>query len=272
MTDVIRKILKKFSLQSSPKVITFTGGMGAQIISAAIYYSLRDAGEKVLADLSYFAQIPRIASPGRTGETSFWPWKLDDFGISQETFETVLSPKCSKLHYIQDGELKLQLGIDALSQKSIQIRFPIPTKLNDLLPFDFPEDFLCLHIRRGDYLNVASHLVADGQFAGIAKKFSKLLHGLVVLSDSPISVSFKAAMVPLFNQVAWIEEIDALHSHCLMRQARVLVCSNSQFSLTAGLLNTQGLVMLPSKWFGPGNEKIEKTVLSHCDFQMLRDF
>ncbi len=272
MTDVIRKFLNKFRPQPSPKVITFTGGMGAQIISAAIYYSLRDSGEKVLADLSYFVQTPRIASPGRPGDCSFWPWQLDDFGISQQSFENVLSTNGSNLHYIHDGELKLQLGIGALSQTSIQVRFPVPPKLNYLLPVDFPKDFLCLHIRRGDYLNVASHLVGDEQFAGIAKKFSKLLQGLVVLSDSPISADFKATMVPFFTQVAWMEELDTLQSHCLMRQARVLVCSNSQFSLTAGLLNNKGLVIFPRKWFGPGNEKIEKTLSNHCDFQILGGF
>ena len=272
MTNVVQKIFNKFTASSSPRVITFTGGMGAQIISAAIYYALRDAGEKVLADLSYFDQAPHIANPGTPGDCSRWAWQLDDFGIQQRSLEPVVLARKSKHLCIYDGEVKLRLGIDALRQAKIKARFPVPPQVNDLLPAEFPNNFLCLHIRRGDYVNVASHLVDDEQFIGMAKNFSGLLQGLVVLSDSPIPAKFRASVMPLFNHIAWLEELDAFHAHRLMRQARALVCSNSQFSLTAGLLNTQGLVLLPRKWFGPGHEKMESTVLDNCEFQMLSNF
>lgn len=272
MNGIARKIFNIFIPQSTPRVITFTGGMGAQIFSAAVYHALRETGENVLADLSYFDKTPHTASPGMPGDCSHWSWQLDDFGISQQSFETVVLAEKSKHHHIQDGEVKFQLGIDALRKTSIQSRFPIQTRVADLLPLEFPSTYLCLHIRRGDYLNVASHLVGDEQFISIAKKFSGMLDGLVVLSDSPIPTEFRTSVMPLFTHIAWLDQLDAFSAHRLMRQARALVCSNSQFSLTAGLLNTQGLVLLPKTWFGSGHEAMENVVMGCCEFQTLGHF
>ena len=42
------------SKKERPVAITFTGGMGAQIVSAAIYYHLEHEGRPVIADFSYF--------------------------------------------------------------------------------------------------------------------------------------------------------------------------------------------------------------------------
>jgi len=53
---------------NKPTIVTFTGGMGAQIISAAIYFSMKNSGRPVYAVLSYFDRPESIAVVGKTGD------------------------------------------------------------------------------------------------------------------------------------------------------------------------------------------------------------
>jgi hypothetical protein len=264
---------KKFSalFKRPPQrtIVSFTGGMGAQIISAAIYYMLREQGQRVRCDLRYFDQESHLAVAGNAGDCSLWPWQLDCFGISLADFETEPSIQGAKNERIDDGALKLRLGIQALQLPQVQARFRVPERSDDLLPAGFPEKYLCIHIRRGDYVNVASHLVADAQFIDMARNFAAILSDAVIVSDSPIPPSFRARIEQLFPRVVYMVNVDAYISHRLMRTARVLIGSNSQFSLIAALLNTQGMIVLPRQWFGKGEEDLENVVRDVCDFQIL---
>ena len=58
------------------------------------------------------------------------------------------------------------------------------------------------------------------------------------------------------------------YCHCLMRNASLLVRSNSQFSLTAGLLSS-GFVVLPKKLYGGGEEKLESLISELSDFAVM---
>jgi hypothetical protein len=62
--------------------VTFTGGMGAQMISAAIYLSMKNDGLPVYADLSYFDKPESVAAAGKPGDCSHWSWQLDTFAPS----------------------------------------------------------------------------------------------------------------------------------------------------------------------------------------------
>lgn len=259
-----------FKRQSERTIVSFSGGMGAQIISAAIYYMLRERGQTVLADMRYFDQKTHLAVVGNAGELSLWPWQLDCFGIKRDDFETSPNTKASKADQrIDDGELKLRLGIEALRLPQIRAKFPIPAGVEDILGAEFPTHYLCMHIRRGDYVNVASHLVADAQFIAIAGNYSPLVRNAVIVSDSPIAPALRERLSEQFSRIAFMDGITAFETHRLMRQARVLIGSNSQFSLIAALLNTDGMVVLPRQWFGKGLEDLENAVRDVCDFQIL---
>ena len=41
----------------------------------------------------------------------------------------------------------------------------------------------------------------------------------------------------LFNKVSWLNNIDNKVTHQLMRRSSILICSNSQFSITAAYLS-----------------------------------
>jgi hypothetical protein len=251
------------------RVVSFTGGMGAQILSAAIYFDMQGRGEAVSADLSYFDQPRKLAVEGQAGSCSHWEWQLDCFNISASSFATPLEPSRDKSRLIGDGVEKMTLAFDARDKPAIQARFKIPADLDDLLPAGFFGPFLCMHVRRGDYLNVASHLISDTEFIDSAKRFSGLVSNVVILSDSELPPHFKAALDPCFGQVLVLNGIDAFSSHRIMRGARVLICSNSQFSLIAALLNRQAMVLLPKQWFSGDERKIEAPIHLRCVFQLM---
>src|SRR5512145_1746130 len=153
---MLRKLFHSFSkTKTKPAVVTFTGGMGAQIISAAIYYALKDEGREVLADLSYFDKEERVATVGKAGDVSHWSWQLDAFGLSRGSFEEAAAYSRRNVVLIEDGPQKMMLGVKALRQPEVQERFGIAEYVDDTLPADFTSGYLCVHVRRGDYVNVA---------------------------------------------------------------------------------------------------------------------
>jgi hypothetical protein len=250
-------------------VVTFTGGMGAQIISAAIYFSLESEGRLVYADFSYFDKQEHVAIAGSPGECSHWSWQLEAFGLHPSSFEKTPSIAERDIELIEDGPQKLALGIKALRRPDIQKRFDISRHTDDILPSEFSNNYLCIHVRRGDYVNVASHLVSDHEFIGIATKFSGLFRHIVIISDSEIPQSFRQAISQKFEQAIFLDKADVFTSHRIMRNARALICSNSQFSLIAALLNSSALVVLPRQWFGADDRKIEIPIHEACNFQIL---
>ena len=255
--------------QNKPAVVTFTGGMGAQIISAAIYFSMKNEGSPVYADLSYFEKPESVAVVGKAGDCSHWSWQLKPFGLSFESFITSSGLNKRNANLLKDGPRKLELGLKALAQPEVQKSFEISASINGVLSAQFEDDFLCVHVRRGDYVNVASHLVADSEFISLSKKFAGLISTIVVLSDSPIDENFRNALSSNFKVVSFMDNTDAYTAHCIMRKARVLICSNSQFSLVAAALNNSALVLVPKQWFGGKDSNVETSIQSRCLFQIM---
>lgn len=256
--------------KNTPTIVTFTGGMGAQIISAAAYFSMKNAGRTVYADLSYFDKPESVAVVGKTGDCSHWSWQLEPFGLSPASFDTSSDLTKRNADILQDGSQKLDLGLKALAQPDVQMFFGIPVGVSDVLPTKYVEGFLCMHVRRGDYVNVASHLVADGEFIGLARKFSGLVNCAVVISDSPIGPDFRNAVASYFKEVSFMDNTDAYTAHRIMRSARILICSNSQFSLIAAALNPNALALIPKQWFGDGDRYIETSIHARCTFQIMK--
>ena len=147
---------------------------------------------------------------------------------------------------------------------------PPPLDAGDILPEEVMGGFLCIHIRRGDYVNVASHLISDGEFISLVRKFSGLINHAVILSDSPIEPDFRNAVSPHFSTVSFLDNIDPYSSHRVMRCARILICSNSTFSLTAAALNPNALVVVPKQWYGEKDREIEAPIHARCLFQMIQ--
>jgi hypothetical protein len=55
-----------------------------------------------------------------------------------------------------------------------------------------------------------------------------------------------------------------------MRSARVLVCSNSTFSLTAAALNPDVMAIVPKKWFAEKDREIEAPIHARSTFELMQ--
>lgn len=256
--------------KSLPTVVVFAGGMGTQIIQAAVYFSMKNAGHPVYADLSYFDTEARMAEVGKTGQLTHWFWQLEQFGLSQASFDRAPELDKRNADILRDGPRMLELGLKALSQPNIQKYFNDVANIDDVLPVEVLSSFLCIHIRRGDYVNVASHLISNEEFIGLIKKFSGLIDYAVILSDSPIEPDFRNTITPYFKKAMFLDNIDPYSSHRIMRHARILVCSNSTFSLTAAALNPDALVIIPKQWYAEKDREVEAPIHSRCSFQVLK--
>jgi hypothetical protein len=260
---------RQLTQQNRPAVVTFTGGMGAQMISAAIYFSLKNAGHAVYADLSYFDTPENVAVLGHKGDCSHWSWQLEPFGLVPSSFKIPENVTKKNFDILEDGPQKLELALKAFAESEVQKNFEIPAGVEDLLPMEFLNGYLCMHVRRGDYVNVASHLIPDSEFHNLAKKISGLVENLVVLSDSPIGMEFRTELLAYFKQIIYLDNTDPFSAHRIMRKARILICSNSQFSLIAAALNSQALIFIPKQWFGEGERHIEAPIHARSIFQVL---
>lgn len=269
MKRLLRQIFARETHPDAPCVVTFTGGMGAQILSAAIYFHMKQAGQPVYADLSYFQQPERLAVVGNAGACTHWGWQLSPFGLEQDTFETNSALSRRNARVIADGVEKLELALKALADPQVQEVFSIPVDRSDIAIPELEEDYLCIHVRRGDYVNVASHLIGDQEFVALAARFSGLLKSVVILSDSPISEFLKKDVSQLFERAAFLDNTDAFVAHRIMRGARILVCSNSQFSLIAAMLNPKALLVIPKQWFGEELRALEAPLGALCRFQLI---
>ena len=270
--SIYRALDKVLPKTKHPIAITFTGGMGAQIISAAIYFHLRDKGSTVYADLNYFNREPYRAKEGVKGDISHWDWQLQNFGLSPHSFQSIPEELQGKCKLIVDGPKKLIMGIEALKREIISEKFideGIESCLREYLPFEFLPRYLCIHIRRGDYLNVASHLVDDKDFLDLAKKLSGHFEFVSVVSDSSISEMIKREIQKIYKKAIFLDDVDAVTSHRVMRGASGLLCSNSQFSIVVAILNKKALVFIPAKWYSEDEIELEKSISEICKFKVL---
>lgn len=260
---------------ASEVFVTFTGGLGAQIFSAAIYYDFKSKGRAVYADVDYFKEPGRTATVGNKGEISHWNYELGEYGLPLEGFSTKKFEKTffkrNMPHVISDGAEKMELAIEALRHQEMKRLFPIKYSVaEECRRITGGNDYLCIHIRRGDYVNVASHLIDDMDFVNLAKSLSNFVTAVIVISDSEVSGLIKEGLSRLFRHCSFVVGGNVHSAHALIRQAKYLVCSNSQFSLSAALLNEVGQqVFVPTKWFGDVDANIQMPINALCRFQVL---
>ena len=142
---------------------------------------------------------------------------------------------------VKDGPNKARLFINAMKDKQIKNQFlsisngwkEIIKKKNIKLDIS-----CCLHLRRGDYLNVAKHLLSEDSVLEISSKLPKLIENIIVLSDSDSSENkvFIDKLKTRFHKVYWMDNTHFFDAHQIMQASQFLICSNSQFSLTAAYL------------------------------------
>jgi hypothetical protein len=246
ITQPLRFLTSKF--QSKLNLIDFDtvyfeGGLGSQILSYILFSYKKERNEKVVCDLTYFKN--NVVDSLRENKASLWSYKLDNYGIlltdlpgKNKKNRVKLKPKFIPLDF-------LSIDKDVLNKVKSEIKLNTENLGAYLKKHNLKVDdqYGVIHLRRGDYLFVASHLITELQVIKLISKISDFLPEKVfIASDGEINASlfdwFKVNK-PNIQVVQTENEIDPFVLHDLMRNSRLLVAANSTYSFSAALLSSE---------------------------------
>jgi len=259
----------------APVIVDIVGGLGSQVLSAAAYFYQKRLRSSVFVDTSYFDAPAHIAGPGQG--CSHWPWALDIYGLYRSSFPDCGTQrdidKRSPMHVIRvnDGVPKTKFALLGLMLPEIRNHFPLlpAAVMGGLCSRYAATDFAFIHVRQGDYLNVASHVVSPSEAVALLGPLRRLVDVLIISSDSPLSDDFLDSCRAVFSSCDVLIDHNLAETHWLMRKASILVTSNSTLSLTAAFLNEGGLVLGPPRWFGHHHSELEDEVLRYFSWRCL---
>ena len=126
--------------------------------------------------------------------------------------------------------------------------------------YEIKSPYICVHIRRGDYLNVASKITSNEELLKSINSFRGLTNKIVIVSDSEIDVELASIVRKHFKNVITLVNMELFDTFKLMQKSDILIGSNSQLSLTAGLLS-KGHAVYPKTWFGKNDDRMNKIII-----------
>lgn len=278
MSDFVGTMLGYFQRRLSiyhNKLVHIEGGLGSQILGAMIFWNLQEkiGIQKARCDLSYFSN--------GTGNDGLWPYELNRFNLPIEAFRKFEKKSKGNLlkakrDFLNDDELTEDFWKQARAKYEGKFAYEsdkIYSYFKDVSRIDTREQYAAIHVRRGDYVQVASKLIQYDEYFDLIASVYKILPSMVfVISDSEVSrenrVKFQALVKN--SEVKYLDspELDPFYVHCLLREAKVLVTANSTYSFSAGLLGRRGQTVISPMQFhgGVGAEKYNKTFQSAGSF------
>jgi hypothetical protein len=263
----ISSFQKRFKIYHD-NLIHIEGGLGSQILGAITFWNLQNmlGKEEARCDLSYFSD--EAQSKG------LWAYELGKFNLPQSEFKKYESRSKRNL---------LKAKRDFLTYDELAQDYWEKSRLRYLSKFDYDrgkvfayfqekielkpdEPFTAIHIRRGDYLQVASKIVKVDDYLQIVKAIRNLVSGkVIIVSDSEVSHEDKSNLREVLDSAKLFyldtPELDSFNTHCLLREAELLITANSTYSFSAGLLGRQGQNVFSPLQFhsGEGSEKYNRT-------------
>jgi len=263
-------------------VIPIEGGLGSQILCYINYLEKLSKNRNLKCNLEYFD----IPNKKKSKNLSYWRWELDSYGISKDLVGSN-SKKLTKLQKIIFEEKQLET-ISFLNEWTVEKRdfyrtiFPVDeaetTRLKELILGDSSEEFTLIHIRRGDYIFAASHLVPMEVYEKFLQQQQGEIPGKIIISSDSefaatekerISHSVHGSTVLFLNPKTY----SAKSIHDLMRSANLLICANSTFSLSAALLASESTkVYFPVIFQNENQHARGNLFLAVSDFALMRPF
>jgi hypothetical protein len=258
---------KLFNLHHK-NLIHIEGGLGSQILGVIAFWNLQNhiGKEKAKCDLSYFSN--------EANSNNLWAYELEKFNLPLSEFKKFESKSKENLlkakrDFLTDHELahdywemsrSRYLSKFSYDRNKVFSYFQESTKLKP------EEPFTAIHIRRGDYLKVASKIVSVEDYLEIVNVVGSLAsRKVVVISDSELSDEDKSRLQKALdvNELIFLDSpgLDPFNIHCLLREAKLLITGNSTYSFSAGLLGRQGQIVFSPMQFhkGVGSEKYNRS-------------
>jgi hypothetical protein len=262
--------------------VVFEGGLGSQIIPFLEKNYLASMNIPFVVDASYF-DINQKISHSR-GRADHWSYKLDFYGIELGSLADGSASLDNEQEVSQDRNFDLWDSdfwsyVSKFGPNLLPINLPLLQDFKSAIGLSLNDKYSVVHVRRGDYLRVASHIVSDSMWLNVIYKIKLLTSSnLVITSDSEISETTKNKVSQIFRdsdaRVIYLEgnQVDECILHDFMRSASVLVASNSTYSFSAAALSEpQTFCVVPSVFYGDKElEEINRGFRSSGDFFILK--
>jgi hypothetical protein len=260
-------------------LVHIEGGLGSQILGVISFWERQSqyGVGKAACDLSYF-RLPK--------RENLWNWELVRYRISLDELRAFESAGVKNL---------LKIKTDFLSTSEINADYWVHARAKYLDRFEIDRELLtkmksdveslgklvsygAVHIRRGDYLQVASKVIRFNEYLELLVSIQNLIpNDLLIISDSKLEDQEKVLFVEHLGQGRNLVFLDDPQSdpfliHCLLREANVLVTSNSTFSFSAALLGKSGQLAFSPVNFHTGKsaEKYNRSFRSAGSFMTLK--
>jgi len=260
-------------------LVHIEGGLGSQILGVISFWERQEryGVAKARCDLSYFKSQNR-------GE--LWDWELDRYQIDLKDLQRYESGTIRNILKLKSdflSELEIDSGYWIQARKKYLDRFHFDPVLANNFKEKFTEfknvhSYGAVHIRRGDYLKVASRVIKFNEYLALLISIRKLIpKDLLIISDSPLHEKEKEELGDLFgdyHNLIFLDDpqLDPFLIHCILREADVLVTSNSTFSFSAAVLGKSGqLAFSPVNFHsGPDAEKYNRSFRTAGSFMTLK--
>lgn len=247
--------------------VVFEGGLGSQILPFLEASWLKHIGQPFTVNLSYFDLNKKI-STGKGG-ADHWSFKLERYGYSLASLQKFGNSDISQEDIRSERNFDLWTGDFWQFSKRYGPEY-LPVNQEACLAFksslglNANSRYSVVHVRRGDYLRVASRIVSDEEWLrALTMIISQVGEFLIISSDSKLPEETKGRVAELASfkrvEVIFLEggDFDECDLHDLMREADILITSNSTFSFTAAILGKQGMTSLVPNIFY-GDAKLEE--------------
>jgi hypothetical protein len=200
-----------------------------------------------------------------------WNWELDQYQISLIELKKFESARFKnmlrmKSDFLSDLELNANYWIEVRKKYLDRFEFDskqVNTFREEIIGLEIEKSYGVVHIRRGDYLQVASKVINFDEYLNLLLTLRELIpKDLLIISDSQLHVKEKEKLSSHFGEnhnLVFLDDpqLNPFLIHCILREADVLVTSNSTFSFSAALLGKSG-----QRAFSPVNfhsgESVEK--------------
>lgn len=277
-----RKIYQAFSIINrrikfiKKNTVFIDGGLGSQILSILFFWSLQDSvgDNHVFCNLDYFDDKLRKNKNGNIGLRN---WKLSVYGINKESISIYRSKSriISHLRKINPNNEENYSAIDRKQYRQKYLnKFPINEKELEKFYLSLPnfkigQQHAVTHMRRGDFVQIASHVVPYSSYLNLISSLSDLLPNyLIFFSDSEVPEHFRESISEIVKErttCIYIDdpEFNEYVIHDCMRMSNMLITGNSTFSFSAALLGREGQVKFSPLKFESGRQLSYKSNLSY---------
>jgi hypothetical protein len=263
----LKSLINQKIVKPNYNITYFEGGLGSQLLSFIEYQNKKiQIKDEQFVNVDYFHSDEVYQ---HSNGLTHWKWRLDHYGHTLDFFRN-FDVK------IDSEKFRRPTGLEQAKYNISNRLFLVTQQINDLLPIQSTPSqrmeiffegrsintYGVIHIRKGDYLNVASRLVGIEDILNTINALKYLLpKNLVFVSDGVIEDKERASIENTVSggSSSWIRyfdsamnSIDETFVHDLMRKSTFLMTSNSTFSFSAALLNFEinSTILFPLDFYG----------------------